>query len=128
MLTTEDENHDAEGECPWRGEASQSGSSAWSQPVMRCEKWIKKEKLSERSEFFSFPFFASQHRAPRRGWIPRSPSFAYFSWRDKKSERLPGRPRQRLIEERTTSITYTGKSEQNNERRWILTFVRTTEK
>ncbi|MGH8809914.1 MAG: hypothetical protein ACREX0_18730, partial [Noviherbaspirillum sp.] len=27
--------------------------------------------------------------APRR-----PPSFAYFSWRDKKSERLPGRPRQ----------------------------------
>ncbi|MFJ9453282.1 hypothetical protein, partial [Herbaspirillum sp. NPDC101397] len=23
----------------------------------------------------------------------RSPSFAYFSWRSKKSERLPGRPR-----------------------------------
>ena len=28
------------------------------QPMARDEKWIKKRKLSERSEFFRFPFFS----------------------------------------------------------------------
>jgi hypothetical protein len=29
----------------------------------------------------------------KRGGIPRSPFFAYFLWRSKESERLPGRSR-----------------------------------
>ena len=45
-------------------------------------------------ELFRFPLCPSIFREPRRGSSPRSPSLAYFSWRDKKSERLPDRPRQ----------------------------------
>jgi hypothetical protein len=35
----------------------------------------------------------------------RSPFFAYFLWRSKESERLPGRPRQRTSPRRKNSIT-----------------------
>jgi hypothetical protein len=35
----------------------------------------------------------------------RSPFFAYFLWRSKESERLPGRPRQRTSPRRENSIT-----------------------
>jgi len=92
--------------------ASSLGSFAWSRPVMRCEKWIKKEKLSERSEFFSFPFFASQHREARRAWIPLCWSSAptlslltFFGEAKKVSgcRAAPGKPR--LIEERKTEAT-----------------------
>ena len=91
---------------PRQSEASRFGSSAWSQPVMRREKWKRREKCLSEASCFPLPFFASQHWEARRAWIPQPPSFAYFSWRSKKSERLPGRPRHRLIEERTESATH----------------------
>ena len=53
------------------------------QPMTRTEKWIKKRKLSERSEFFRFPFFSPRQREPRRGWHLGA-SFLPTFWRFKK--------------------------------------------
>ena len=70
--------------------------------------------MSERSELFSLPdLCVASTGTPEGGDESRSPFFAYFLWRSKESERLPGRPRQRLIEERKIEATYKTKSEQN---------------
>jgi len=45
----------------------------------------KEGRMFERSEFAALPIDATQRRVSRRGDESRS-SFAYFSWRDKKSE------------------------------------------
>jgi hypothetical protein len=54
----------------------------------------KKRNLSElraqRGRVISFPALDASASGTRRAAALRSPSFAYFSWRDKKSERLPG--------------------------------------
>ncbi|WP_148664485.1 hypothetical protein [Herbaspirillum robiniae] len=39
------------------------------------------------------PFFMALQREPRSGWHLGAVFFAYFLWRAKESERLPGRPR-----------------------------------
>ncbi len=62
-------------------------------PIVLYRKWIKKALLFERSEFQRFPIFCNAQLGTRRALAVRPPSFAYFSWRSKKSERLPGRPR-----------------------------------
>ena len=51
------------------------------------EKSDQNEKLSERSEFFSFRFFLS---IAGSGQSSGSPSFGYFSWRSKKSDTPSG--------------------------------------
>ena len=71
-MRSEQEQPDAEGEAarqlPLVG-----------QPVARTEKWIKKRKLSERSEFFRFPFFGAWQREPSAGGLAlRGEFFAYF--------------------------------------------------
>ncbi len=48
---------------------------------------------AKRSEFQDFPIFCIAQLGTRRAVTPASPSFAYFSWRSKKSEQLPGCPR-----------------------------------
>jgi hypothetical protein len=50
----------------------------------------KKQKLFERSEFLLFPAFG--FTTAENSAVPRSPSFAFFSWRDKKRRWLPGHP------------------------------------
>ena len=89
----------------------------WNSALSAAEKMApetdQKWGLSERSEFAPLPVFAVIFSGTRRAAVLRSPSFAYFSWRSKKSERLPGRSRQlstewkpiRFTEEKTNSFT-----------------------
>jgi len=62
--------------------------------MARAEKWIEKRKLSERSEFFRFPFFSAWQREPRRGWNGWGELFAYFLAGQKVSgcRAAPGAP------------------------------------
>ncbi|TFW10225.1 hypothetical protein E4K72_01950 [Oxalobacteraceae bacterium OM1] len=54
--------------------------------------------MSERSEFARFPPDSALFWGPaQRAAEPGSPFFGYFFWRSKKSDRLPGRPRQRFL-------------------------------
>src|SRR5450830_910554 len=88
--------------------ASRFGSSAWSQPVLRCEKWKKKEKLSERSEFFSSHFLLRSAGHPEAaGSRGRLSLLTFFDEAKKVSgcRAAPGNPG--LSEERTRSITAT---------------------
>src|SRR5450830_1851811 len=51
--------------------------------------------MFERSEFATLPFSAAHRWEPRRGPGSRGRLLLLsFSWRDKKSKRLPGRSRQ----------------------------------
>src|SRR5450830_334840 len=55
----------------------------------------RREKCLSAASCFPFPICACRRREPPKGATNlRSPSFAYITWRSKKSERLPGRPRQ----------------------------------
>ncbi len=62
-------------------------------PFVLDRKWIKKALLSERSEFQSFPIFCPAQMGTRRAVTVASPFFAYFLWRSKESEWLPGHTR-----------------------------------
>src|SRR5450830_360579 len=62
---------------------------------MCCCDRKKRDACLSAASCASLPIAATQRQAPRRGDALRSPFFAYFLWRDKESERLPGRPRQR---------------------------------
>jgi hypothetical protein len=75
-------------------------------PKERVAKRTKKRNLSEpKASLFRFPLCHPLFWEPRRGSGWRSPSFAYFSWRDKKSKRLPGRPRQPTTKRKPYRIT-----------------------
>jgi hypothetical protein len=87
---------------PWRGAASQFGRSAWSQPVMRCEKWKKRGNLSERSEFVSPPIFCfAAPGSPK----DLDPAVAFllltFLGETRKVSSCRATPGEGLIEERT---------------------------
>jgi hypothetical protein len=78
-------------------------------PLQTLPRWrglqrIKKRScLSPRGEFLRFPLQSSPFWEPaQRATAVGTPSFAYFSWRDKKSERPPGRPRH--VHQRTSEI------------------------
>jgi hypothetical protein len=59
-----------------------------------ADKADQKRKCLSASEFLRFSPWQSLRRVPaQRAQGTGSPSFAYFSWRRKKSERLPGRTR-----------------------------------
>lgn len=49
--------------------------------------------MFERSEFVRFPIYAMSLWEPEGQRSARSPFFAYFFWRSRKSEWLPGHPR-----------------------------------
>src|SRR5450830_93687 len=70
---------------------------------MCCCDRKKRDACLSAASCASLPIAATQRQAPRRGDALRSPFFAYFLWRDKESERLPGRPRQRTIVRRKQS-------------------------
>src|SRR5450830_553278 len=71
-----------------------------------CDRKKRDACLSEAS-CASLPIATTQHQEPRRGDALRSPFFAYFLWRDKESERLPGRPRQRTpVRRKQTTRTH----------------------
>jgi hypothetical protein len=74
-------------------------------PIVQDRKWIKKASLFERSEFRRFPIFCPAQLGSRRPVAAWSPSFAYFSWRSKKSEWLSGHPRP--TDRRSTTKTNT---------------------
>ena len=52
--------------------------------------------VSRSAATLTTPLFATLRRVPRRGWHLGAGFFAYFLWRAKESERLPGRPRRSL--------------------------------
>src|SRR3954462_1939051 len=56
------------------------------------------EVLAQRVSGLSL--FGYSQTGTRRAVSARSPSFAYFSWRSKKSEWLPGHPRQVTTKEK----------------------------
>ena len=66
--------------------------------------------MSERSELFSLPIFRIAAPGSPKGLDPvaleqcSNPFFAYFLWRSKESERLPGRPRQTKVDRRKNNI------------------------
>jgi hypothetical protein len=66
------------------------------EPAAAAERKVD-QKDSRSEATLSFPLFASlRGDPPQEGWLFGVASFAYFSWRDKKSERLPGRSRRVL--------------------------------
>ncbi len=75
-------------------------------PMKECGKWIRNEAcLSRRRVCLVSHFPHSFIGNPRRGQLMRSPFFAYFFWRSKKSEQLPGCPRRRYLRERKSLAT-----------------------
>src|SRR5450830_1094734 len=94
---------------PGGGEASPSRSPLESSRCQRVKIGLRREKCLSVASCFPFPIFTCWRREPRRGYDPvvleqcSNPSFAYFSWRSKKSERLPGRPRQTTVDRRKKS-------------------------
>src|SRR5450830_1550768 len=66
----------------------------------------RREKCLSAASCFPFPICACRRREPsKRATTQRPPSFAYFSWRSKKSERLPGRPRQTKVDRRKNRLS-----------------------
>jgi hypothetical protein len=70
-------------------------STPWTLPKKWPARRIKKRKCLSRRRVFALPALASTFSGtPAGGSGLGAPSLGYFSWRDKKSNRLPGRPRQ----------------------------------
>src|SRR5450830_2160365 len=80
---------------------------------MCCCDRKKRDACLSAASCASLPIAATQRQVPRRGDALRSPFFAYFLWRDKESEPLPGRPRQRTLVRRNTRQDFpTGNEDQ----------------
>src|SRR5450830_1102882 len=105
---------------PGGGEASPSRSPLESSRCQRVKIGLRREKCLSVASCFPFPIFTCWRREPRRGYDPvaleqcSNPFFAYFLWRSKESERLPGRPRQTTVDRRKKRFSYrrTDKKEQ----------------
>ena len=62
-------------------------------PIAWLKNGKKRRRCLSRRRVSAPPHFSATQLGTRRAAAPASPSFAYFSWRSKKSEWPPGHPR-----------------------------------